>query len=275
MVTKIIQIGDVHIRNYRRIDEYQEQLTKFIDICKNIVTQNGVNNTRIVICGDLLHNKTDISPEAYALASWFLRELNGICKTIVFSGNHDKIENDARLDPLSAMFAMCRFENVVFLDKESGYESCIFDDDNIRWCLYSAFDNFNKPTQFKRKNTKEKDKRYVGLFHGELKSSRTDVGHESETGLPPAYFEDIDFGLFGHIHKRQCISYNGIPLVYSGSLIQQDFGENVSGHGYVLWDVDKCTYDVFDIDNPNYTLYTFQVDNIDDVDNDKEEIINL
>ena len=78
----IIACGDLHIRNLRRQDEYQKQLTKFIEHCKEIVSQYEKDEVRIVITGDILHNKLDISGEAYILTSWFLRQLDKITKTI-------------------------------------------------------------------------------------------------------------------------------------------------------------------------------------------------
>lgn len=280
MVTKIIQIGDIHIRNLRRGDEYQEQLSKFIEDCQKIVEENGAENTRIVVCGDIMHNKTDISPEGYALAAWFLRQLDEICKTIVFAGNHDINTGNSnnRLDPLSVIFSMSKFKQVFYLDNELDYQSGCLEDDNIVWCLYSIFDKFAKPSQLTEmyNNTEYRNgKTFIGLFHGDIKSAKTDAGYVSETGLEASYFDEIDFGLLGHIHKRQCIKNNGIQLVYSGSLIQQDHGENISGHGYVVWDVEKQTYESIDIENPDNGFYTFTINSETDIDDDNEEILNL
>ena len=85
----------------------------------------------------------------------------------------------------------------------------------------------------------------------------------------------MDFCLCGHIHKRQCVKYDGIPVVYSGSLIQQNHGENLSKHGFLLWDVESKTYEEYDIDNPDFGFYTFSINSIDDIDENKEELINL
>ena len=63
MIKKIIACADIHIRNLRRMDEYRRQLQRFIDDCKEIVKEYGENSVRIVIAGDLLHNKLDISGE--------------------------------------------------------------------------------------------------------------------------------------------------------------------------------------------------------------------
>lgn len=273
MITKIIHASDIHIHNYRRLDEYQIQLQKFIDKCKKIADENGVDNTRIVIAGDLIHSKTELSPEGYTLSSWFLKQLDEICKTIVIAGNHDITQNLSRLDPLSVIFSMCKFKQVHYLDQDLGYQSGMVEDDNIMWCLYSVFDDFNKPEDI---NIIERSgKTFVGLFHGDLKSAKTDAGYVSENGLDGKYFDGIDFGLFGHIHKRQCVKINGIPLAYSGSLIQQDFGENISCHGFLLWNVEERTYEEINLNNDDYGFYTFSIDEKQDLEIDKEEIINL
>jgi len=275
MITKIIACADIHIRNFKRQNEYLECLTKFIEECKRITEENGAENTRIVIAGDLLHNKLDISSEGYILASWFLKQLDEIASTIVIAGNHDmNMGNLTRIDPLSAIFSMVKFNRVFYLDKEMNRESDCLEDENIMWCLYSTFDKFAKPN-IKEYRISHPNSTFVGLFHGDIKSAKTDAGYQSENGIEASYFDDLDFGILGHIHKRQEIKADGVPLVYCGSLIQQDHGENISGHGFVVWDVENRTYEVHDIPNDNYGYYTFSINDIEDIDKDEERILNL
>ena len=278
MITKIIQISDVHIRNFTRAREYQEQLNKLFNLCKDIVKGNGVEHTRIVVCGDILHGKTEISPEGYAMASWFLKNLDKICTTIVFSGNHDINTGNSnnRLDPLSVIFSMSSFTQTHYLDKDLGYKSGLVEDDNIMWCLYSVFDRFAKPVNLAESYINNKDgKTFIGLFHGELKNAVTNTGYVSENGTDTAYFDNIDFGLLGHLHRRQVIKNNGVPLVYAGSVIQQEHGENISKHGFLVWDVENQTFEEVDIDNPDNGFYTFEINAESDIDEDLEEVINL
>ena len=275
MIKKIIACSDIHIRNLKRHSEYVPILKEFIHQCDEAVDIYGTDSVRIVIAGDLFHNKLDISGEGYQIAAWFLRELDAIATTFVIAGNHDiNMSNLERVDPISALFNMCAFDNVVYLDKELGYQSGVLDDDNVSWCLFSSFDNFARPN-IEEARIKKPDNTFVGLFHGEVKSAKTDTGYVSENGHDPSFFDGIDFGILGHIHKRQCIKYNGIPLVYCGSLIQQDHGENVSSHGYVIWDVQEQEYEEVDVPNTEYGYYTFSINNEEDIDDDKEEIINL
>lgn len=275
MVTKIIACADIHIRNFKRQNEYLECLTKFIKECKRITEENGAENTRIVIAGDLLHNKLDISSEGYILASWFLKQLDEIASTIVIAGNHDmNMGNLTRIDPLSAIFSMVKFNRVFYLDKEMNRESDCLEDENIMWCLYSTFDKFAKPN-IKEYRISHPNSTFVGLFHGDIKSAKTDAGYQSKNGIEASYFDDLDFGILGHIHKRQEIKADGVPLVYCGSLIQQDHGENISGHGFVVWDVENRTFSEYDIPNDNYGYYTFSINDVEDFDKDEERILNL
>lgn len=65
-----------------------------------------------------------------------------------------------------------------------------------------------------------------------------------------------------------------IPVAYSGSLIQQNFGETVSNHGFLIWDVEKRSFKEYTVEN-NYPLYNFKIKSIEDIENDKELITNL
>lgn len=273
MVKYIISAADIHIKNLRRQDEYQIQLKKFVDECKEFASKHNPEEIRIVLAGDILHNKLDISCEAYALCTWFLKQLDSIAKTIVILGNHDaNLQNLSRLDPLSLIFSLNKFKQTYFLDKELNYESGVIEDDNILWCLYSAFDNFSAP-EISTINTENKT--CVGLFHGTIVNASTDTGYIADKGVSASIFKNLDFAILGHIHKFQCIDTDGVPLVYCGSLIQQDHGENLNGHGYVIWDVENVTYEKHDLSNNEYGFYTFQINDIDDISLNDEELINL
>ena len=143
MVKKIIAISDIHIRNLRRNEEYQEKLQKLLDKLTEFAADYDKDELRIVIAGDLLHNKIDISPEAYLMCSWLLKKVGEIAKTIVIAGNHDMSRNEQRLDPLTTIFSMANPNDAYYLDYELDYKSGCMEDDNITWCLFSSFDDFS------------------------------------------------------------------------------------------------------------------------------------
>jgi DNA repair exonuclease SbcCD nuclease subunit len=273
MITKIIAISDLHIRNLKRLDETGEQFEKFLESLRKIVEENGAENTRVVVAGDLVHSKLTIASECNLMLSWFLHELDSICKTIVIAGNHDlNMSNLDRVDSLTPVFEMCKFKQVIFLDRELGYKSGYMVDDDVVWCLYSTFDLFTGPDMEKVEKIKD-GRTLIGLFHGDLNGAMNASGIEL-SGLDTNHFKGTDFVIAGHIHKSQEIVQENSRIVYCGSLIQQDMGESIGGHGFVVWDVPERTYELIELPNEKYGYFKFKIFNEDDVDKDKEQLLN-
>lgn len=283
MVTKIIACSDIHIPSLKGIDELKETLTVFIEKCKKIVKdEDGPENVRIVVAGDIFHNKLAITNESILCAHWFFSELDKICKTFIVIGNHDFLMNNTgRVDSLSPLFEIGSYKQVYFLDKELGLQSGIYKDDNIAWCLYSSFTGFNTPDinvhKEAEKGTDNPAEIYVGVIHGDVNGAITTTNRVTENGLDPGIFDGCDFVIAGHIHKRQEIKKNGVRIVYCSSIRQRDMGESINGHGFVVWDIEDAEdieYKYVDIPNPNGGFYKFVVNDISDIQNDKEELLN-
>ena len=283
MVTKIIACSDIHIPSLKGIDEIKETLTVFIEKCKKIVKdEDGPENVRIVVAGDIFHNKLAITNESILCAHWFFSELDKICKTFIVIGNHDFLMNNTgRVDSLRPLFEIGSYKQVYFLDKELGLQSGIYKDDNIAWCLYSSFTGFNTPDinvhKEAEKGTDNPAEIYVGVIHGDVNGAITTTNRVTENGLDPGIFDGCDFVIAGHIHKRQEIKKNGVRIVYCSSIRQRDMGESINGHGFVVWDIEDAEdieYKYVDIPNPNGGFYKFVVNDISDIQNDKEELLN-
>ena len=275
MIKYIISISDIHVRNFKRMEETGEFLEKFVTYCQEFVAKHSPEEVRIVIAGDLFDQKINVSNESTTYISWLLRRLDEITKTYVICGNHDYLMNNAtRMCSLTPIFTMSNFKNCIYLDNELGYTSGIYEDDNISFCLFSTFDDFNRPEiELYKKDNPEKI--LVGVIHADVNGASTDVGRITDKGLDVSYFEGLDFVIAGHIHKRQEIKKNGVKVVYCGSLIQQNMGENISGHGGVVWDVETKNWKPFDLDKGEYGFYKFVIDDLEDIDKDIEKIINL
>ena len=71
-------------------------------------------------------------------------------------------------------------------------------------------------------------------------------------------FEDFDFTLLGDVHERQFMKDN---IAYSGSLIQQNFGETIDNHGLIKWDIWDNKSETIDIKN-EYGFITITDENI-------------
>ena len=64
-----------------------------------------------------------------------------------------------------------------------------------------------------------------------------------------------------------------IPIVMPSSLIQQNFGENVSKHGFLLWDIETKTFTEHDVDN-RFLYYQFKIKSLEDIENGTEQLTN-
>ena len=250
-------------------------MDNFINECKKVTEGYEKDEIRIVISGDLVHSKNNISNELMVFASFFLRQLEEIAKVIVIAGNHDLIvENQTRTDTLTALFDTANFENCIFLDAELDYRSGCAIDDNIVWCLYSIYEDFLRPTTIEETKETHPNAKFIGLFHGQVIGSTLNNGYVSDSGVDGEVFKGCDCVMAGHLHKRQVLKRGDTEIVYPGSLIQQTYGETISQHGFAVWDVEKMEYKFIDIEN-KYGLYDIEIDNIEDISEDKERLINF
>tara|TARA_R110000851_G_scaffold42152_2_gene105017 strand:- start:619 stop:843 length:225 start_codon:yes stop_codon:yes gene_type:complete len=64
-----------------------------------------------------------------------------------------------------------------------------------------------------------------------------------------------------------------VPIAYPSSLIQQNFGESVGKHGYLIWDVETRTYIEKDIET-RYGFYNFKIDSLDELEDGTEKLTN-
>ena len=252
MIKKIVHVADIHIRTYRLHDEYKEVFKTFIAQVKELVEGYEKDEIRVVIAGDLVHQKIVISNEQLILGTWFIKQLEMIAPVIIIAGNHDLLENNKdRVDSITPMVQFLPDANVNFFK-----ESKCYLDENVVWCVYSIFEENSRPDIEAARAQFGDDKTYVGLFHAPLLNAKTDIGYEIDHGASLEIFEGCDIVLLGDIHKRQSFNHKGIQIAYPSSLIQQNFGENVSGHGFLFWDVETKTFTEHNVATVSYTHLT-------------------
>jgi len=268
MIKKIVHLADIHIRTYRHHDEYEEVFENLYTKCKELTKDYDYDEVRIVIVGDVLHQKITISNESLLVTSKFFNKLSEIAPLVVVAGNHDLLENNIeRMDSITPVIELLNSDKINYYKGKECYL-----DNNIVWCNYSIFEHNERPDIESARAEYGDDKTYVGLFHAPIIGAKTDLGYTFDTGTRVDFFSGCDFVLLGDIHKRQELKFD-VPVVFAGSLIQQDFGESVSNHGFLLWDVESRTYEGFEVENP-YKYYLFEVNSIDDVDDNEEVLKN-
>lgn len=273
MIKKIIHIADIHIRNFQRLEEYTFKLNELNEKIKEEIKGCSKDEIRIILAGDINHSKNSVSNELIAFVSTWIRQLEEFGRVIVISGNHDlMVGNMSRIDTLTAIFTASQFKNAIHLDSYLGYESGIVPDDNVTWALYSIFSDFRRPNIEQAKKDFP-DNTVIGLYHGTIIGATLNNGTTIDSGVDGDLFYGCDFVAAGDIHKRQELKRGDVKIVYPGSLIQQTFGETVTQHGFVVWDLEKKSHKFIDLSD-NYALYDFEIKSVDDIDNDKEILIN-
>ena len=247
MIDKIYHIADVHVRNVKRHKEYKLVFKRLYAYIKQTKTDNSL----IYVAGDIVHAKTDMSPELVSVVSEFFKELSDLAPTIVITGNHDcNLNNNYRLDALSPIVKALNHQNLYYL-KDNGIYSMA----GVHFNVMSVFD---KPVDYIKADNFEGDYK-IALHHGSVHNASTDAGFVlSNTHVTTEIFKGHDLVLLGDIHKPQFLD-DDKTIAYAGSLIQQNHGEALD-HGIMVWDLKSKQCEFIDIKN-DYGYYTFQIDN--------------
>jgi DNA repair exonuclease SbcCD nuclease subunit len=244
---------------------YKKQFQTFLDDLQIQLLGEQSDRVRIVLVGDLFHQKITVSNEQIILASWFLTELTKLGRVIIIPGNHDFLENNMeRIDTITPIVQLLNNPEIKYY-KDSGP----YDDGSIEWIVYSLY-NHNQRPEF----TKNPDKFTVGLFHGPIQGMATDLGFKFDDAYDRLNFVGLGLLLCGDIHLRQAFKLpNGGDAVMIGSLIQQNFGENIKDHGYGMFDMDTKKYTFHDLKNEQPFLH-FRIDDIKDIETESEHLVN-
>lgn len=249
-VDKIFHIGDIHIRNVNRHSEYRSVFRKLYSKIKKMSTGNSL----IYVAGDVVHAKTDMSPELVDLTAEFFDSLANICPTIVITGNHDcNLNNTHRLDALGPIIKTLKHENLFYFKDNGLYK---FAD-----IIFNVMSVFEKPKNYIFANQIDcnDNELKIALHHGAVNKALTDAGWQlSNEHVTANLFAGHDFTLLGDIHKMQYLD-DAETIAYCGSLIQQNHGENLT-HGMLVWDLNSKTSEFVKIEN-DYGYFTLDINN--------------
>jgi DNA repair exonuclease SbcCD ATPase subunit/DNA repair exonuclease SbcCD nuclease subunit len=246
---RIYHIADIHIRNIKRHKEFRQVFYSMFEE----IQKRGTEDSIIYLAGDIAHAKLEMSPELVSEISWLFTECNKLCPTIVIAGNHDcNMNNSDRMDVLTPIVDALKLPNLTYLK-----DTQVYGIGDVDFAVFSIFDNKDN---WPKAETLFGNKK-IALFHGPVDNSTTDVGYVvSSRHFTTEIFDGYHLALLGDIHKRQeMISPSGCKVVYAGSLVQQNFGETLDKHGFLVWDLDTMTYEEVDIQN-DYGYYTLDVD---------------
>ncbi len=284
MYHAIVHLSDIHIRSGdSERSRYQEYNDVFANLMDSIRALPAVidRSSLIVITGDLFHHKNRIEPCGLELAIRLVTDLAQLAPVVLIRGNHDYRQDvPEERDTISALMNY-QIPNVHYFDSTG-----IHTIGNIHFgvtavqdtLLYGATSGISSQLPpFPTPSRPAPDSYSIALFHGSVISSTLQNGAPLTPtlhGYPIDWFGNaFDAILLGDIHLQQvkraecvdekapelphttrCHTYRYkdgvVPWAYPGSLIQQDFGETLYGHGYILWNLRDKEIHTYHVRNP-------------------------
>lgn len=245
-VTHIIHASDIHIRTgdleRSRYSEYYEQFKTFIDKIP------GSDTSVIVLTGDIFHNKGKIEPAGICLAHYLIDGLLEKADVLFICGNHDYRQEDPNIPDAIYSIYHKYFENKIHSKHNAYYlhETGYYRYKNI---LFSVLDLRDVLKTYNTSGRVEDGIKFpppidvagvdykIGLFHGFYNNK--EIGCAAEFN---PQWSGYDFMLLGDLHSAKVYETGKCLWGYSGSLIQQDFGEGFFDHGFLIWNLlEKST----------------------------------
>jgi 3',5'-cyclic AMP phosphodiesterase CpdA len=134
IIRKVAHLADIHVpKLHKRHGEFRSVFNK------TVAALRERKPDRIVLVGDLFHDKLNLSNEALMLAAEFLNALAEIAPVVIARGNHDfNIMRKDRIDCIDTLVALMQNEAITYY-KKSGF----YVDDNVVWVVWHHGDHFS------------------------------------------------------------------------------------------------------------------------------------
>jgi Calcineurin-like phosphoesterase len=222
----------------------------------------------IVIAGDIFDHRNRLNPCTVELFQGLMAILESFGPVAIIAGNHDVTESNPFVwsDVLSVLIKGVSHLKVHYL-KESGhyrFGNIVLGVNSLLtisqvWLASKKADWHTLP-----KDKIESGTFYAALWHGSILGTASCVASEEDKSKAPppsaGVFTNYQAVLLGDIHKRQIFAVNNSETyaAYPGSLVQQNQGETVQGHGFLIWPVTSGPVparDIIAVDVPNVYAY--------------------
>lgn len=246
-MTKILFIGDPHFKvNNVEICDI------FIDRCLEVLNQNP--GAICVVAGDILDTHERLHQVPFNKAINFIKRLTENNKVFVLVGNHDYENNQQFLTDKHWMNCLKYWKSetcdLTVVDRTIEYDGFLF----VPYVPVGRF--------IEALNTNESDWRNAKCIfaHQEFKgcSLSNTLSENGDKWL--TYYPLV---ISGHIHKAHKPQEN---IIYPGSVIQHNFGEENNETGILLID--------FSEDKPLFTTYEVQIPKLSTIELDCSEFEN-
>lgn len=251
---QIIHISDIHIRTG---DPEKARYREYMQVFDNLVEKvykEDLEDTVVVISGDIFHHKGKIEPSGIKLVNHLFRKLLKKVPVFAICGNHDYRQDDPEIpDMIESLLELYQKKYpFYYLNKTGSYvfNNIGFSVVDIRDTLksYNTVGKNESIVEFPKSECLKDVDYKIALFHGWVQHKASDKERFQSYSLD--WIGDYPFVLLGDIHKQQLHFHKNTIYGYPGSLIQQDFGEHIMDHGYLKWNLASKKVDFEKVYNP-------------------------
>ena len=291
-IQSLFHISDIHIRagtsSASREDEYLSTFEHLFALLRSF-QQIQDNAAIIVVTGDIFHHKHILGPSGIDLAVHLFKGLAQIATTVVIRGNHDYRQDMPDEKDLISAIIKYNIPDLHYMNETGCLEI-----DNVGFGLIAIQDTLlggatagsvaDPPSLPDPSGFSEDVTHRVALFHGEVTKASLQSGYvrQSKHTYPLKKFEGYDLVLLGDIHQQQVKVADPVAYVgeacedaeatalavyktrkgswgYPSSLIQQNYGEGMLGHGLLHWNLADGTVTEYHVHN-DYGFVPLTVD---------------
>ena len=287
----VVHIADLHIHSddtslYPRTNEYR---SVFNTLVSNISNNDSLtkNNTIITIAGDIFNDarkdRGKTSANGVFLFKELLQKLSNLGTIVIIPGNHDNNitfqhkDDDSIIDTLSSILnGMDGLNKTIFyLDKTGIYKlgNCIFYTTSVfDLDCRNGVDNYAERQALLPKRIADSESIHIGLLHCGMQGQVIQNGYiMKDCHYTLKDVEQYDITMLGDTHHHQFLNEH---VAYPSSLIQQNYGESLTEHGYILWSLleKKGVFHQIPNDYRYITIYSLEAKEYKLTDNIKKKI---
>lgn len=281
-IKHIIHVADIHIRpgienksdKSSRYTEYSRVFQRILAFVQSF-DQNG--DTVMCIAGDILHDNKKVGASCIELFYEILGHISACIPIYIICGNHDY--NQASIesqDLLSSLAHPLHHANIAYLQETGVYSAANVDFGVLAIQRVLRAGNTHGAVKelpaFPPAPLKAEGKTRVALFHGDvfgqypiakIMSAGYDICMLGDLHGQQVYntsvdksmqktFQDSDYAhpqpdVFSF--SRHYYTESKSVYAYAGSTLQQNYGEPLLGHGFLLWDLENKTVDTYHVRN--------------------------
>src|SRR5437868_4765580 len=235
----IYHISDIHIQRdtYRNSEFEKVFAATALNITNHIKNNSNESQSLIVLTGDIIDFKLNVSVNGIKMLTTFLTLMSDICDIIIICGNHDvNVYNSNEEDLILSLHDKIQTKHKIYYLRDSGlykYKNIVFSHTSV----FSQNNKDNLSNIIPANNINNKLIKiclYHGFVYDKIKTHNLSYmllkSHRTISD-----FVDYDLVLLGDIYERIFISDK---IAYASSLLQMNYGESVSEHGFIIWNIE-------------------------------------